>query len=159
VNKGFFSGPYTISHGIGGIGVYLLCSPLKANPVLLFFSGMALCSAVEYIMALFLEKCFRVKCWDYTTYPHTRWCHFQGRIALTTSFFFGLITLVVVYIYWDFGLMLIYRLGKFIVPVDVVLAGIFTADAVHSCVKLLRFNKAGIKIKKFAVFSDTEMPE
>jgi uncharacterized membrane protein len=159
VNKGFFSGPYTISHGIGGIGVYLLCSPLKANPVPVFLLGTALCTVVEYVMAIFLEKCFRVKCWDYTTYPHTRRYHFQGRIALPTSLFFGSVTFFVVYVYWDFGLAVIDRLGTYIFPVDAILTGVFAADAVYNCVKLLKYKKAGIKVKNFAVFSDTELPE
>jgi uncharacterized membrane protein len=114
---------------------------------------------VEYIMAIFLEKCFRVKCWDYTTYPHTKWCHFQGRIALTTSLFFGFITLFVVYIYWQFGLKVTELLGDFIWLVDGILSVVFIADAVYTCVKLLRFKKTGIKVKNYAVFSDTETPE
>jgi uncharacterized membrane protein len=159
VNKGFFSGPYTASHGIGGICVYLICSPFKAHPLLVFFAGMAICTAVEYIMAIFLEKCFRVKCWDYTTYPHTRWCNFRGRIALTTSLFFGFITLFVVYIYWQFGLQVTELLGNFIWPVNGILSAVFIADVVHTCTKLLKFKKAGIKVKNYAVFSDTERPE
>jgi uncharacterized membrane protein len=159
VNKGFFSGPYTISHGIGGIGVYLACSPLKDHPLLVFLLGMALCTAVEYVMALFLEGCFRVKCWDYTTYPHTRWCHFRGRIALTTSLFFGIITLFVVYLYWDAGLTMTARLGRLLPPLDAMLAALFAADAVYNCVKLIRYKKEGIKVRNFAVFSDTELPE
>jgi uncharacterized membrane protein len=159
VNKGFFSGPYTISHGIGGIGVYVVCSPFKAHPLPVFLAGMAICTAVEYVMALFLEKCFGVKCWDYTTYPHTRWCHFQGRIALTTSIFFGLVALFVVYVYWQFGLKITELLGGFIVVVDGILLAVFVADAVYNCAKLLRFRKAGIKVKNYAVFSDTETPE
>jgi uncharacterized membrane protein len=159
VNKGFFSGPYTISHGIGGIGVYVICSPFKAYPFLVFLAGMVICTVVEYIMAIFLEKCFRVKCWDYTTYPHTKWCHFQGRIALTTSIFFGFVTLFVVYIYWQFGLKVTELLGDFICLADGILSAVFIADAVYTCVKLLGFKKAGIKVKNYAVFSDTETPE
>jgi hypothetical protein len=159
VNKGFFTGPYTISHGIGGIGVYLLCSPFKDHPLLVFLLGMALCTTVEYVMAIFLEWGFRVKCWDYTTYPHTRWCHFRGRIALTTSLFFGVITLFIVYFYWEAGLHLIARLGRMLLPLDALLSGIFAADAAYNCAKLLKYKKEGIKVKNFAVFSDTELPE
>jgi uncharacterized membrane protein len=159
VSKGFFTGPYIIGQGIGGMCMYILCSPLKAHPVLMFFAGMAICTLVEYVMAIFLEKCFRVKCWDYTTYPHTRWCHFQGRIALTTSLFFGFMTLAVVYFYWNFGLKLIEFMGNYILLVDSIFVAVFIADAVYTCAKMLRFKKAGIKVKSFAVFSDTEMPE
>jgi uncharacterized membrane protein len=159
VSKGFFTGPYVISQGIGGLSIYVSCSPLKAHPVLMFFVGMAICTAVEYVMTIFLEKCFRVKCWDYTTYPHTKWCHFQGRIALTTSLFFGIMTLVVVYFYWDFGLKLIELMGTYIWLVEGILAAAFIVDAVYTCTKMLRFKKEGIKVRSFAVFSDKELPE
>ncbi|MDR1908700.1 MAG: putative ABC transporter permease [Spirochaetaceae bacterium] len=154
VNKGFFKGPFTPSHGIGGLGVYLLGSPFRAHPPLVFLTGLAVCTLVEYVMALFLERCFRVKCWDYTTYPHTRWCHFQGRICLTISLFFGLITLFVVYVYWDLIMSAAARIGKYLLPLDITLVTLFLADIVVSCAGVLRANKAGIKLKGYALFSD-----
>ncbi|MDR1096135.1 MAG: putative ABC transporter permease [Spirochaetaceae bacterium] len=154
VSKGFFQGPYVPLHGIGGVCVYLLCSPLKAYPAAVFFIGMAICTAVEYLVAVFLEKCFKVKCWDYRTYPHTRRCHFQGRICLTLSLFFGLIALFVVYFYWDFVANTARHLGTYLWLIDGVLALGFIADAVYSCGKVLKAKKAGTKIKGWAVFSD-----
>jgi uncharacterized membrane protein len=154
VSKGFFQGPYVPLHGIGGVCVYLLCSPLKTYPAAVFFIGMAICTAVEYLVAVFLEKCFKVKCWDYRTYPHTRWCHFQGRICLTLSLFFGLTALFVVYFYWDFAANIARHLGAYLWLVDGVLALGFIADAVYSCGKVLRAKKTGTKIKGWAIFSD-----
>jgi uncharacterized membrane protein len=153
VNKGFFKGPFIPLQGIGGIAVYFLCSPLKAHPAAVFFTGMAIGTAVEYLAALFLEKCFKVRCWDYRTYPHTKWCHFQGRICLTISVFFGLTTLAVVYVYWDFitGIALLF--GTYLWLVDGIFALGFLADAVSSCARLLRAKKAGIAVKGWAVFS------
>jgi uncharacterized membrane protein len=154
VSKGFFKGPYVPLHGIGGVCVYLLCSPLKAHPAAVFFTGMAICTAVEYLAAVFLEKCFKVKCWDYRTYPHTRWCHFQGRICLTLSLFFGLITLFVVYFYWDFIANSARCLGTYLWLVDGALVAVFCADVMYTCRKVLRAKKAGTKIKGWAIFSD-----
>jgi uncharacterized membrane protein len=154
VNKGFFKGPYALVHGIGGVCVYLLCSPLKAHPAAVFFAGMAICTAVEYLAAVFLEKCFKVKCWDYRTYPHTRWCHFQGRICLTLSLFFGLITLFVVYFFWDFIANIARHLGAYLWLVDGALVAVFLADVIYTCRKVLRAKKAGTKIKGWAIFSD-----
>ncbi|MDR0639390.1 MAG: putative ABC transporter permease [Spirochaetaceae bacterium] len=155
VNKGFFKGPFALSHAIGGAGVYVIGNVFKAYPFAVFLAGAVVCTAVEYIMAVFLEKCFRVKCWDYATYPHTKWCHFQGRICLTISIFFGLITLAVVYFYWDFiaGLALLF--GNYLWLVDGVFVLGFFVDAVFTCAKLLRAKKAGITVKGWAVFSST----
>jgi uncharacterized membrane protein len=153
VSKGFFKGPYVPLHGIGGICVYLLCSPFKAHPAAVFFVGMIICTIVEYSAAIFLEKCFKVKCWDYRTYPHTHWCHFQGRICLTMSLIFGLITLFVVYFYWNFAANIARHLGPHLPLVDGALTLAFLADVIFTCRKVLRAKKAGLKIKGWAVFS------
>jgi uncharacterized membrane protein len=159
VNKGFFKGPFVLSHAIGGTGVYIIGSMFKAYPWAVFLAGAAVCTAIEYIMAVFLEKCFKVKCWDYRTYPHTRWCHFQGRICLTISVFFGLVTLVVVYVYWDFVVGIARLLGAYLWLVDGILALAFLVDVVSSCVRVLRAKKAGIPVEGWAVFSDTKGAE
>ena len=142
--------------GIGGIGVYLLGFPLKSSPLLVFLAGAAVCTAIEYIGAIFLEKCFGVKCWDYRTYPHTKWCHFQGRIALTTSAFFGFATLFVVYLYWDFAADLVARMGNYIWLVDAALSVLFMVDLIYTCAGMLRAKKAGVRLRGWAVFSGTE---
>lgn len=154
VNKGFFKGPFILSHGIGGLGAYAIGWPFRAYPVLVFFAGLAVCTAIEYGMAVFLEKCFRVKCWDYTTYPHTKWCTYKGRISLTISLFFGVITLFVVYVYWDFCMKLANGAGPYIWLVDGILVVLFLVDVVLTCAKYLRYKKAGIKSASYAVFSD-----
>jgi uncharacterized membrane protein len=153
INKGFFKGPFVLSHAIGGVGVYAVGFPLRASPPLVFLTGLIVCTALEYVMALFLERCFKVRCWDYRTYPHTRWCHFQGRIALTTSLFFGFITLFVVYFFWDFVADLAGRTGGALWLLDGALCALFFADLSFTCARILRANKARIKIRGYAVFS------
>jgi uncharacterized membrane protein len=155
VNKGFFRGPWAPVYGFGGFGLWFLVNPLRARPALVFLVGAVLCTVVEYVTALFLEKCFRVKSWDYHTYPHTRWCHFQGRVSLTISVLFGLMSLALVYFYWSFAMGLAASLGTRLLAVDGVLAGLFTADLCYSCGRIIRLNRAGVKIKGWGVFSDT----
>jgi uncharacterized membrane protein len=154
VNKGFFKGPFTLSHAIGGTFVYLIGSPFRAWPPLVFLVGVVVCTAVEYVMAIFLEKVFNVKCWDYSTYPHTRFCHYKGRICLTISLFFGFITLLVVYLYWNAGMAIIARIGSALLVVDAVLLALFAIDVVTTCVRILKAKKTGIKVKGYAVFTD-----
>jgi uncharacterized membrane protein len=154
VSKGFFLGPYVPVQGIGGIAIYLVCAPLAAWPPLVFLAGMVAATAVEYVTALFLEKCFKVKCWDYTTYPHTKWCHFQGRIALTISLFFGIVSLATVYGYADFIMDVADRLGVIVWPIDFFLVGLFIVDLVFSSVRVFKAHRAGIAIKGYALFSD-----
>jgi uncharacterized membrane protein len=159
VSKGFFKGPYVPIHGIGGILVYLLGYPFRASPALVCIIGIVVCTAAEYITALFLENCFKIKCWDYSTYPHTKWCHFQGRISLSISLFFGIITLFVVYYFWSFLIHIADFLGVYILFINGFFMGVFVADIIYSCTKIVKLNKAGQKIRGWAVFSNTEAPE
>jgi uncharacterized membrane protein len=159
VNKGFFKGPFVLSHAIGGVSVYVVGSMFKTSPFAVFFAGVVVCTAIEYIAAIFLETCFKVKCWDYRTYPHTRWCHFQGRICLTISVFFGLITLFVVYVYWDFITGIALLLGDYLWLVDGIFVMGFLVDAVSRCVKLIKAKKAGTIVKGWAVFSESQDAE
>ncbi|GMO37996.1 MAG: putative ABC transporter permease [Termitinemataceae bacterium] len=154
VNKGFFKGPFVLSQAIGGVCVYALGCKFKESPILVFAAGVAVCTAVEYLAAIFVEKCFKVKCWDYASYPHTKWCHFQGRICLTISLFFGLITLFLVYVYMDIILNIAAKAGSAIWIIDGILAVLFLVDVIFSCIKIFKYKKAGIKIKSWAVFSD-----
>jgi uncharacterized membrane protein len=159
INKGFFRGPYVPVHGIGGIFIYFLTFSLKSYPVLVCFVGIAIGTVVEYLTSIFLEKCFKVKCWDYTTYPHTKWCHFQGRICLTISLFFGIITLFIVYFYWDFALTVADFLGNYIWVVDGIFMTLFFTDGIFSCTSIIKAKKKNIQIKSWAVFSDSpEVP-
>jgi uncharacterized membrane protein len=156
VNKGFFKGPFVPCQGIGGLGVYALGSLFKPYPLVVFLVGVLVCTFVEYCTALFLEKCFKVKCWDYATYPHTKWCHYKGRIALTISIFFGIATLFVVYVYWDFMMTMVRYAGPSLLIIDGILIALFCIDVVYTCTKLLRYKKAGIAVKGWAVFSATK---
>jgi uncharacterized membrane protein len=159
VNKGFFKGPYVPVHGIGGICVYALCLPLKAWPLLVFFAGMAACTVVEYLTALFLEKCFKVKCWDYATYPHTKWCHYKGRVSLTISLVFGFLSLFLIYAGEPVMMGAARFLGDAVWPVDGYLLGIFTVDMIYSCMRIFKLRKAGIPVSGYHVFSDNDSIE
>ncbi|MDR0561640.1 MAG: putative ABC transporter permease [Spirochaetaceae bacterium] len=148
VSKGVFKGPYVPVHGVGAFAVYAACAPLKAYPVLVFLAGVVLCTAVEYIAALFLEKVFHIRGWDYDTYPFTKWCHYKKRIALTTSLFFGLIAFGSIYFYWDAGVLLTRLIGAdALAVVDIVFAVVFLTDAAATSVKCIRNTLAGIPNK------------
>jgi uncharacterized membrane protein len=145
VSKGFFKGPWVPVHGFGGFAVYAAGAPLRAYPPLVFIAGALLCTAVEYLAALLLEKAFNKRCWDYDTYPFTRWCNYKKRIALTTSLFFGLITLALVYFYWDAALGIAGLIGeKALLWADLLLLAAFAADAALTITHYVKNKIAGI---------------
>jgi uncharacterized membrane protein len=148
VSKGFFRGPWVPVHGIGAFAAYAVLYHLKKYPILVFVLGTLICTLVEYLAALLLEKVFNKKCWDYDSYPFTRWCNFQKRVALTTSLFFGLVTLAVVYFYWDLCVTLIRFIGKRpLAVIDIILAAAFAADAFFTIRRYILNRIAGIPNK------------
>jgi uncharacterized membrane protein len=153
ISKGFFYGPYVPCQGLGALAIYFALLPLRAWPAAVFAGGLALGTIVEYITALFLEKCFGVKCWDYRTYPHTRWCHFQGRVCLTISLFFGVISLAVVYLLWDLIMLAAARLGAALFAVDAALLVFFACDVILSCIRIIKAVRTGKKLSGWAVFN------
>jgi uncharacterized membrane protein len=148
VSKGFFRGPYVPVHGIGAFAVYLLCTPVKDFPFLVFVISAAACTLIEYLAALLLENFFHIRGWDYDTYPFTRWCHYKKRVALTTSLFFGLVAMGVIYFYWDLGLWLARLTGeKALFVIDVICCAVFFADAAFTGTRCVRNYAAGIPNK------------
>jgi uncharacterized membrane protein len=155
VSKGFYRGPWVPVHGIGGLAVYFALSPFAKWPLLVFLAGAAACTVLEYVTSVILEKCFGVRCWDYATYPYTKWCHYKGRICLTFFFIFGGISLFEVYFYWAFCMRIAQILEKYILALDGVLLALFLADVIFSCSKTLRLKRDGIKVTGWAMFTDT----
>lgn len=148
VSKGVFKGPYVPLYGFGILVVYAVCAPLKAYPFLVFLIGVALCTAVEYLSALFLEKVFHIRGWDYRAYPFTKWCHYKNRIALTTSVLFGLVAVVSVYFYWDVGILLTRLIStEMLAAVDILFSVVFIADVIATGIRCIRNALAGIPNK------------
>jgi len=148
VNKGFFKGPYVPVHGVGAFFIYAFCMPLKPYPYLVFVVSTLVCTAIEYIAAIFLEKVFGSKGWDYTTYPFTKKCHYKGRIAVTTSVFFGLVSMGIIYFFWDAGVFIMNLPGeKLLIIIDIALCVILLTDLVYTSILTIRNKKAGIPNK------------
>jgi uncharacterized membrane protein len=100
---------------------------------------------VEYLAALLLEKAFNKRCWDYDTYPFTRRCNYKKRIALTTSLFFGLAALALVYFYWDLALGIAAVMGgKALFWADLLLLAAFAVDAAFTIARYVKNKIAGI---------------
>jgi uncharacterized membrane protein len=93
-NRGFLKGPYLPIYGSGALAVVYVVSPLVSNPFLIFILGLIVCSIIEYIGSLILEKAFKIKLWDYSNYK----ININGRVCGINSLLFGLLSLAVVYL-------------------------------------------------------------
>lgn len=98
VHRGFLNGPVCPIYGTGALAVGISLSYIKINPLfdifLVFVLGVVICSAVEYLVSLILEKIFRMKLWDYSHFP----LNLNGRIWIGYSLGWGVMSLFLVYL-------------------------------------------------------------
>lgn len=88
VNRGFINGPFCTIYGFGALSVYLILKPVSGNLLFLFFGGIAVATALEYVTAVLMESIFHTSWWDYSDKKF----NFQGRICLGASLGWGVFT-------------------------------------------------------------------
>ena len=93
INRGFFIGPYCPIYGIGVLGITLFLSKYMEHPIGLFFLIIFLCSTLEYLTSLVMEKLFDARWWDYSD----KLLNIDGRVCLTNSLAFGFLGSIALY--------------------------------------------------------------
>ena len=88
VNRGFINGPFCTIYGCGALAVYLVLYPFQENLLILYFGGVIVATALEYVTAVLMENIFHTSWWDYSDNKF----NFQGRICLGCSLGWGLFT-------------------------------------------------------------------
>lgn len=91
--KGFFFLPLCPVYGFGAYLILMLPQWIVNRPALLFLSGSAAATAVEYLASVYHEKVLGVRFWSYEGQPG----NVGGRICLLFSFAWGVLSLVLVY--------------------------------------------------------------
>lgn len=114
VNRGFLSGPFVPIYGFGALLVIFASqiidgfwpgktmSSLAVKFLLAFF----LTSLLEYLVSLVMEEIFHCRWWDYSK----NFLNIQGRVCLSYSLLWGLLSCLLVEIIHPLSLSL---LGKF----------------------------------------------
>lgn len=92
VNRGFLAGPVCPVYGFGAMFVVFLLKPADSGIIVIFLTGLALTSILEYITGWLLEAFFSTKWWDYS---NNRF-NLNGRVCLKNSVLFGLMCVVLV---------------------------------------------------------------
>ena len=80
-------------YGLGACLCLLIAPSVRGNPGLLFLTGAALCTAAEYLMALWYERGLGVRFWDYAGQRGNLW----GRVCVPFSAAWGALTLFLAY--------------------------------------------------------------
>lgn len=137
VNRGFLNGPFCPIYGAGAMLVVTVLNPLRGNAILLFFAGLLLTSAVEYLTGFLLEVLFHAKYWDYSRYRF----NLQGRVCLKNSVLFGVMGVAAVYFVQPLFLRLAETLPKSAVTfLSAGLAAYFLGDTALTVVEITRLN-------------------
>jgi len=82
--------PFILMYGIGGAILIWCFKPLAKEPIRLFFIGTFVLTIFEYATSVFCENVLNMKLWDYSDV----FMNFQGRICLTSSLAWGVLSVV-----------------------------------------------------------------
>ena len=85
--RGFLNGFLCPIYGFGALLVLWALRGGCDSPILTFFLGAILTSAVEYFTSWLMEKLFHMRWWDYSRYKF----QIHGRVCLLNSSLFGLL--------------------------------------------------------------------
>lgn len=85
VNRGFIHGPFLPIYGSGAIVVLICTLHFRTNAGLVFFTGMASATLLEYFTGAMMERLFHVRYWDYSNQP----LNLNGHICVLSSLAWG----------------------------------------------------------------------
>lgn len=89
--KGLIYSPLTPVYGVGAMVVEIIVNILNIRKnIFKFLVGVIASTIIEYLFSFLQEKIFSSKSWDY----RQKFCNINGRVNLTYSLFFGLISLI-----------------------------------------------------------------
>ncbi|MDR1772736.1 MAG: hypothetical protein LBS02_19215 [Hungatella sp.] len=129
VNRGFLRLPLLPLYGSGAIIMLWLSLPVQGNLFLVFLSGMAGASALEYATGYVMERLFKMKYWDYSNNPF----NLNGYVCLPNSIAWGFLTLLLTEVIHLPLEWLVLRLNGTVCILLVTVIGIlFVTDAIHS---------------------------
>ena len=138
VNRGFLRGPMLPIYGFGATIMLHVSLPLAGHPVQIYFAGLVVATAFEYVVGVLMERIFKVKYWDYSEHRF----QFQGRICLQSSLAWGALSVLLVYVLHPPVEWLIQEYGMVPLMFTVaVLSVYFLTDVVASVKTALDFAK------------------
>ena len=94
INRGFLIGPYLPIYGFGAMLITFLLTGYYNDPFVVFVFSLIICSCIEYITSVALERIFHRRWWDYSWRKY----HINGRVCLFNSMFFAFGGLIIIYL-------------------------------------------------------------
>ena len=106
-NRGFLFGPLCPIYGTGAVSMLLTLTWCKdiwfgkfyAGPLMVLLIGVVVCDVVEYLTSFLMEKLFHARWWDYSKKKF----NLHGRICLEHSTYWGIFSVLLIYLIHPFG--------------------------------------------------------
>lgn len=138
VNRGFLAGPVCPVYGFGALLVIWLLKPVSASIPIVFLSGIAVTSTLEYITGWLLEVLFSTRWWDY----RSKKFNIDGRVCLRNSILFGILCVILMKVIYPVTVNITGLLPDFWVKViSSALVAVFTIDGVITVNTLLNLHE------------------
>ena len=145
VNRGFLIGPVLPIYGTGGILITLLLTKYKEDPITLFCMAIIICTVLEYLTSLIMEKLFKTRWWDYSDKKF----NINGRVCLSNMLAFGFIGLLFIYIINPFLINTLNKIDPLLLKVVLsILLVLFLTDITISTIIIYGFKGAGLEALK-----------
>ncbi len=144
-DRGFLIGPYCPIYGFSSILMLWFLSSYEDDPWVLFIMSIVLCTTVEYLTSLIMEKIFKVRWWDYT---HMKF-NLNGRVCLSNSVLFGALGLFLIYVLNPFVVgkyMLIPQ--KVFIIIAIILLVLFISDVIVSLEIMFKIKVTAENLRK-----------
>ena len=127
VNRGFCLGPYLPIYGFSSVIMNIFLAKYSKDIITLFVMSAFVCTLMEYMTSLILEKIFHARWWDYTEKKF----NLSGRVCLENSCLFGLGGVFIVSILHPFldGLVSMIPHNVLII-LSIILFAIFMIDVI-----------------------------
>ncbi|MCC8026963.1 MAG: hypothetical protein LIP16_16905 [Clostridium sp.] len=90
VNRGFLRLPMLPLYGTGAVMMLWVSLPVKDNLFMVYISGVAAATLLEYVTGWGMERLFKMKYWDYSSQKF----NLKGYICLSSSIAWGFLTIL-----------------------------------------------------------------
>lgn len=145
VDRGFLLGPIIPIYGISSVIMILYLNGYRDNPLTVFLLAMIVCSFIEYITSYIFEKIFDARWWDYSN----RKFNINGRVCLYNVFWFGILSLLLIYLINPFIENFVLNLNiKFFNIISITLLIIFLIDTFISFYATFKLKNDIMKLQK-----------
>ena len=142
VNRGFCLGPYLPIYGFSSVIMNIFLAKYSKDIITLFVMSAFVCTLMEYMTSLILEKIFHARWWDYTEKKF----NLSGRVCLENSCLFGLGGVFIVSILHPFldGLVSMIP-NNVLIILSIVLFVIFMIDVIITVTTMCQVKIAATK--------------